>query len=206
MRRRKRNVDFSGKKEEKEQECYNNVGSTSVRSEDSYHRPFNPAKREDFFSEENLNFIFDRANTKTFLHYTCGQSVADKIISEGFRFTTSFYKTTEEVYHDLTDLIYKHNKMKAYGRFVIVICIDRALFNKYLKEIQRLSSYEVFVEQVLTEVPSFLNEEGDVIYTLHYKFIKGYIDYKSGEMTKNTEFDPAYDSVAFGENLKKYSV
>ena len=207
--RQKKNVNPIGKTEDKNQIHYSqyddvnsNYWSHNVNNKDSA----NPAGREDFFSEEALEFIFDRPNSKLFLHYTSEQSVANKILSEGFKFATSFYKTTEEVYYDLTDLIYKHNKMKAYGRFVIVICIDKTLYNNFLKEIQKFSSYEIFVEQILTETPSYLNEESDEIYQLHPKFIKGCIDYKSGKIIKNPDFAPSYDSMTFKENLKKFDV
>lgn len=162
--------------------------------------------RDDFFSQEIINFIFSDKGTKTFLHYTAYQLDADGIISEGFKFVTSFYKTAEEVRLDMTDLAYKHNRLSAYGRFVIVISIDEKLYRHFLEETLKVSSYDVFVEQLLTEKPPFLNEDSDMIYTLHHKFIKGYFDFRTGQIVKNPDFNPSFCSGLFEKNLKKLSV
>jgi hypothetical protein len=62
------------------------------------------------------------------------------------------------------------------------------------------------VEQLLTEKPPFLNEDSDMIYTLHHKFIKGYFDFKTGKIIKNPDFNPSFCSGLFEKNLKKLSV
>jgi hypothetical protein len=162
--------------------------------------------RTDIFSQEIIDFIFSRDGTKTFLHYTAYQSDANSIVSEGFQFVTSFYKTAEEVRNDMTDLAYKHNRLSAYGRFVIVISIDKDLYHHFLDETLKISSYDIFVEQILTEKPPFLNEDSDMIYTLHHKFIKGYFDFETGKIIKNPDFNPTFCSGLFEKNLKKLSV
>jgi hypothetical protein len=162
--------------------------------------------RHDFFSQDIIDFIFSTKGTKTFMHYTAYQSDADSIVSGGFQFVTSFYKTAEEVRNDMTDLAYKHNRLSAYGKFVVVISIDKELYRHFLDETLKISSYDVFVEQILTEKPPFLNEDSDMIYTLHHKFIKGYFDYQTGKIVKNPDFNPSYCSGFFEKNLKKLIV
>jgi hypothetical protein len=189
-----------------------NTDKNTYKEDDYRISPFNQSDsdthkaRNNIFSKEIISFIFDQDNTKSFLHYTAYQSDADKIISEGFKFVTSFYKTAEEVRNDMTDLAYKHNLLSAYGRFVVVICIDKTLYEHFLDETLKITAYDVFVEQILTEKPPFLNEDSDMIYTLHHKFIKGYFDYKTGKIVENPHFNPTFCSGIFEKNLQKLSI
>jgi len=162
--------------------------------------------RDDFYNSEMLRFIFGRTATKVFIHYTRNEIDAGRILSEGFQFVTSFYKTAEEVRNDRTDLIYKHNQLKPFGNYVIVIAIDRTLYEHFLRQTSRLEAYEVFVEQILTEKPPYLNEDSDMVYTLHHRFVKGYFNYQTGMIVKNPDFKPSYHSGIFEENLRKLSV
>jgi len=59
------------------------------------------------------------------------------------------------------------------------------------------------VEQVLTEVPPFPDENDEVVYTLSNRFLKGYFNYKDGVITDNPAFDPEYRSPVFDRNLEK---
>jgi hypothetical protein len=160
--------------------------------------------RDKFFEEPILNFIFeDQDRRKLYLHYTREQDVADQILQQGFHFRYSFYKTADRIIHDKLDLIYKHNRNKPYGTFIIVICIGIQVFNKYTQELKFLRHAEVSLEQILTEVPPFTDENGDLVFTLSNRFIKGYINYETGVIASNQAFDPDYDSDAFRNNLEK---
>mgnify|MGYP006289367043 CR=1 FL=1 len=159
-----------------------------------------------FLTDKMLEWIFERDNTKIFLHYTREKSDADSILENGFKFVTSFYKTAEEVRHDITDLTYKHNRLKAFGDYLIVIAIDIDLYHYFMKATYKFPSYDVFVEQILSLDHPFLNEDSDMVYTLDHRFIKGYIDLKRGEVIHNSCFDPAYSSEVFEENLRKLTI
>ncbi len=167
--------------------------------------PSKSAEKRDFLlDKEILDFIFENDKArKIFVHYTKDKSDADKILKEGFKFIDSFYKTAEAVRNDVTDLLYKHNRHKSYGDYLIVISIDKDIYNYYLKQADKVSSYEIVVEQLLTEKPPYLNEDSEMVYTFHHKFIKGHINYVNGEITENSDFNPTYNSNHFYENLKK---
>jgi hypothetical protein len=46
-----------------------------------------------------------------------------------------------------------------------------------------------------------LNENADVIYQLSNKFVKGYINHQTGEITANPDFNPAFNTELFEKNL-----
>ena len=163
-------------------------------------------EKNGFLTDEILNWIFDRKNTKIFLHYTREKSVAKSILENGFKFVTSFYKTAEEVRHDITDLTYKHNRLKAFGDYLIVIAIDKDLYTYFLNETYKFPSYDVFVEQILSQDHPILNEDSDMVYTLDHRFIKGYINLNRGEVVRNPDFIPAYSSEIFRENLRRLTI
>jgi len=91
IKRKTRDVTLKNPNDKRQ--YHHNEESAFDPHERNYHQSFNPAMREDFFSEENLDFIFKEENTKIFLHYTSDRAIADKILVEGFKFVTSFYKT-----------------------------------------------------------------------------------------------------------------
>lgn len=204
LRKRKKYIDIFNQEKSGDTAEINHAKTEEFNSEEPCRA--NNNERDNFFSQKIIDFIFNGDAAKTFLHYTAYQSDADNIVSEGFQFVISFYKTAEEVRNDMTDLAYKHNRLKAYGRFVIVISIDKHLYNHFLDQTLKISSYDVFVEQILTEKPPFLNEDSDMIYTFHHKFIKGYFDFETGKIVKNPDFNPTYYSGLFEKNLKKLSV
>jgi hypothetical protein len=161
-------------------------------------------KRDYLLDKDILDFIFENDKArKIFVHYTKDKEDADKILEEGFKFIDSFYKTAEEVRNDITDLLYKHNRHKSYGDYLIIISIDKDIYNYYLKQTDKVPSYEIVVEQLLTEKPPYLNEDSEMVYTFHHKFVKGYVNYVNGEIVENHDFNPTYNSNNFYENLKK---
>jgi len=150
------------------------------------------------------HFLFeDYDHIKLFLHYTAKESVAKKIIREGFKFVNSFYKTAENIYNDELFLIHRHHEHKQYGQYVIVICISKEIFNHYSEALYNMKAKNKSVEQILTETPPFTDENYDEIYTLPKQFIKGYFNYMEGTVVKNPDFDFNYRSSQFEENLKK---
>lgn len=160
--------------------------------------------RDEFFSDQIINYIFEaKEERRVFLHYTQEEEVAKTILKEGFRFKYSFYKTADKVFKDKLYLIYKHNHNKYYGKYVMVISISREIYEQYAGKLKKIALPGTAVEQLLTEVPPFMDENDEVVYTLSPRFLKGYFNYEDGEIVSNPDFDPDYRSPVFDENLKK---
>ncbi|HJX71223.1 MAG TPA: hypothetical protein VJ346_04705 [Bacteroidales bacterium] len=160
--------------------------------------------KEDKILHENiLDYLLKNKNCRTFIHYTKGDSTAQKIIEEGFRFAVSFHKTAEAISTDQIDLIYKHNLHKYFGSYIIVICISRDIYQYYENELNQIDQADFNVEQILTESMPELDENMDEVYTLPKQYVKGYLNYESGEIINNPDYNPDYDSQAFRRNLQK---
>jgi hypothetical protein len=150
------------------------------------------------------NFLFENdKKIKLFLHYTPQQDVANKILKEGFKFVNSFYKTAEYIYNDDLYLVHRHHEHKQYGKYVIVICISKEIYDYYSNVLSKLRAKNISVEQILTKTPSYKDENMDDIYTFPKQFIKGYFNYTDGSITPNPDFDLSYHSEVFNENIKK---
>ena len=150
------------------------------------------------------DFLFENdEEIKLFLHYTAKENVADKILKEGFKFVNSFYKTAEYIYNDELYLIHRHHEHKQYGHYVIVICIAKDKYNYYSEELSKRKAKNIAVEQLLTEKPSYIDENSDEVYIFPKQFIKGYFNYIEGTIVKNPEFDFNYHSPKFDENLNE---
>jgi hypothetical protein len=160
--------------------------------------------KDKFFNDNILNYIFkDTKDKKLFLHYTQEKTIADKVLKEGFQFRYSFYKTAYKITLDRLDLIYKHSRSKYFGKNVLILSISTKIYNYYTEELKKISPPETFVEQILTEVLPFHDENNDVVYALSNKFVKGYFNYETDEMTDNPEFNPNYDCDNFRKNLAR---
>ncbi len=158
-------------------------------------------KPSKLFEEEVLKFITgDETKCNSFIHYTKEKEIAEKIISGGFKFVDTFYKTAEPITNDKLDLIYKHYLHKHYGNYVVILSISKQVYNHYLNEISKIKKV-VNVEQVLSEKSPLLNENLDEVYMLPKQYVKGYINAESGEIFNNPEFNPNFDSPSFKKNL-----
>ena len=160
--------------------------------------------KDNFFSEKIRDCIFEGSgDKKLFMHYTQEESIANKIIKEGFRFTYSFYKTADVFSEDKLDLIYKHNRNRYYGKFVVIISISNKIYDYYSEGLKETQSPGVVVEQILTEMPPFLNEDEDVVFTLSNKFLKGFFNYETEQIVPNPEYNPDFNTDVFERNLNK---
>lgn len=157
------------------------------------------------FDDKPLNFLMkDLDGTHTFIHYTKNEEDARSILKEGFRFADTFYKTALPVTSDKLDLLVKHNGRKSFGDYLVVICFSDKIFNYYSSELEKNRLTEYSVENILTEIHPFKNENSDIIYQLSNKFVKGYINHQTGDIYSNPDFNPAYDSLVFQNNLKAF--
>jgi hypothetical protein len=163
-----------------------------------------PKFTDRLFDERPLDFLLgNHKKTRIYIHYTKFETDARNIIREGFLFIDTFYKTALPVTDDRLDLLIKHNGKKTYGDFLIILCFSDMLFERYASEIDKRGLKEVSVENILTETPPYRNENADIVYKIPNKFVKGYINHQTGEVVENPDFNPAYDSAAFYDNLKK---
>ncbi len=155
------------------------------------------------FEEKPLNFLLENLkDSKIYIHYTKEEIDARNIIKEGFRFADSFYKTALEVSGDKLDLLIKHNSRKTFGDYLIILCMSDRIFNHYSAKLEINGLKGVAVENVLTESPPFKNENADLVYLLPNRFVKGYLNYQTGEINSNPDFNPLYDSPVFEKNLE----
>lgn len=165
-------------------------------------RYFGSSKPDKLLSKETTDFIFDDySNMRIFIHYTREENDAKKILSDGFRFADSFYKTALPVTKDDLDLKIKHNNKKLFGDYLVIITIANDIVNFYSMELVKAGIRNSSFENMLTEMPPEMNENSDLVFQLSPRFIKGYINYKTGVIIKNPLFDPYYDSPAFHENV-----
>lgn len=154
------------------------------------------------FDDKPLNFLLENyKDIKIFIHYTRFEEDARNILKEGFMFSDSFYKTALPVSDDRLDLLIKHNGKKSFGDYLVIISFSNTLFEHYASEIDKRGLKEISVENVLTEIPPFRNENADVVYKLSNKFIKGYINHQTGEIFPNPEYNPKYNTELFEDNV-----
>jgi hypothetical protein len=167
------------------------------------------SKYSSYFSDslldkETMDFIFENEkDLRIFMHYTLEQTDANNIIENGFRFDDSFYKTALHVTNDKLDLKIKHHSKKFYGDYIIIICISNDIANFYSREINKTGITGYSIENILTEIPPARNDNSDMVYQLSSKFVKGYVNYRTGEIVKNPLFDPWYNSDEFQKNLDR---
>jgi hypothetical protein len=156
------------------------------------------------FDDNILAFIFEPGEyVKIFMHYTKDRETAESIRINGFRYDNSLYKTAESIHNDIIDLTYKHNLRRHYGKFVIIICISKTLYTHYSNELKNVTNSQVLVEHIFSsEIP--VENEKDTMYNLPPQYIKGYVNYETGEIIRNPSYKPDYNSVSF--NLKLNSL
>jgi hypothetical protein len=156
------------------------------------------------FEDKLLNFITENeSNKRTYIHYTMDEHVALRILGEGFQFADSFYKTAISVSNDKLDLLIKHNNKKYYGDYIIVISISNEIVRHYSDTLVNEGITNYSFENILTETPPFRNENSEMIYLLPAQYIKGYINYRTGEVVSNPAFNPAFSSPGFIDNIKR---
>lgn len=169
-----------------------------VQTLSQYSQYFN----DKLLEKDSLDFIYDNIkDTKVYIHYTRDEADAKSILSDGFRFANSFYKTALPVSKDQLDLKIKHNNRKYFGDYLIVIGISNDITNYYSLELEKAGINSHTFENILTEVPPSRNENSDHIYQLTSQFIKGFINLRTGEIVRNPLFDPYYNSPAFQKNI-----
>jgi hypothetical protein len=160
---------------------------------------------EKLFEEKQLNYLFEKVNdSKTYIHYTKDENDAISILTNGFRFVDTFYKTALPITNDKLDLIVKHNSRKYYGEYIIIISVSNNVISKYSSDARKAGIINFNIENIITQGPAQRNENSDLVFILPNKFIKGYINHVTGEIIDNPEFNPEYFSIEFDENIRKF--
>lgn len=155
-----------------------------------------------FLHDNTINFILENEkDLKIYIHYTKNKADADSILRDGFKFTDSFYKTALPVSKDRLDLRIKHNSRKIFGEYLIVICISNDIVDYYSSELDKAGIRNFSFENILTVPHSVENDNSELVFQLVAQYIKGFVNYRTGEMVKNPGFDPKFDSPDFIKNI-----
>jgi hypothetical protein len=117
---------------------------------------------------ELINFICEANEYSNFLHTTNIVEKAKSICENGFQFK-NFNKTTDYVC-DRDSLAYLLNMRKAYGNFTVIIQISN-----------KITNCEAICEKEY-------DEEGEEVFILPPKYIKGYYDRITNEIFANPLF------------------
>jgi hypothetical protein len=155
------------------------------------------------FEDEPLGFLLENArDSRIYIHYTREEKDAISILKDGFRFVDSFYKTALPVSNDKLDLLIKHNGRKSFGDYLIVICLSDKIFVRYSEALDKNGIKGYSVENILTDTLPLKNENADMVYQLSNRFVKGFINHQTGEITSNPDYNAGYDSPEFEKNLE----
>jgi AcrR family transcriptional regulator len=161
-------------------------------------------KKGRIFEIDSTDFIMENeGNLFCFIHYTKDENVANQILTEGFKYVESFHHTALEIFNDKSDMNYKHSMYKYYGKYILVINISKKIYNFYSDCLKKDGKIKYHIENILSEQPPTLNENGEMVYILPPQFVKGYINHENGEIVLNPKFNPNYNPKIFAENLKK---
>jgi hypothetical protein len=155
------------------------------------------------FEERSMSFLLENEkDSRIYIHYTKDKNDAQNILKDGFRFEETFYKTALPVSGDRLDLLIKHNGRKSFGDFIIILCLSDKIINHYAAEMDRNGLRSFSVENVLTENTPFRDDNSELVYVLSPRFVKGIINNRTGEITRNPFFNPKYDSPNFEKNIE----
>ncbi|MCJ7446637.1 MAG: hypothetical protein MUO72_02990 [Bacteroidales bacterium] len=155
------------------------------------------------FEERSMNFLLENEkDSRIYIHYTKEENDALNILKDGFRFEETFYKTALPVSGDRLDLLIKHNGRKSFGDYVIILCLSDKIISHYAAEMDRNRLRSFSVENVLTENAPFRDDNSELVYVLSPRFVKGIINHRTGEITRNPVFNPLYDSPNFEKNIE----
>jgi hypothetical protein len=120
---------------------------------------------------------------KVFIHFTDDKSIARDILHDGFGYSDYFLNSSIEISLDLIDIRYKYGLYKAYGDFLVIICIPLSHFN-YFPLMESKSKHDVLYNLGLCEdLPT-----NELEYLLKNTYVYGFIDLQEPEFHLNDHF------------------
>ena len=122
-------------------------------------------------------------DSRVYIHLTREQTISEKIVKDGLKYSYSFDKTTEEVSHSLVDLKYKYQLHRSYGNFLIVICIPILLFENF-KSTGTTTEHDAIYNLGLSDH----HPEEELNYTLSPEYVYGFIDLKHKIIHRNERY------------------
>jgi hypothetical protein len=122
-------------------------------------------------------------DSRVFIHIAPDKVTAESIIKEGFKYSEDFHKSSEEISSTLSDLTYKLQIYRPYGKYVIILGIPRNLFKETNGEVlpgikDSLAEYGI----------SEYNPGNEMCYTLPPRFVCGYADMENQKIVENKLF------------------
>jgi len=143
----------------------------------------------------------DKEKNLFFLHHTASETIAKKIMTEGFRYYDSFYKTTDEIIKEEVYLSYWFQLRRAYGSIAVVIVIANKVLERVNNLIQQNKLNLVDNFAILSDcLPEKF--EDDYLFTLSHHYIKGYYNIHENTIVMNEDFDPTFFSDEFKKNIE----
>jgi len=150
----------------------------------------------------------DHYRFRTYFHYTPKESNAEKICSQGFKYINSFYKTAEEIDNDWSYDAFLHYRQRYFGDFIMVIKIPKEC-TKWREELINEIGIKNWppTENILSDI--LLTEDNELNhlnYILPCRFIKGFFNYKTGQLFDNPNFDPHLTKEDLRERIKRLTL
>jgi hypothetical protein len=138
--------------------------------------------------------LAEYGNCYFFLHNTKEQSVAEKILEEGFMFENQLPHSTDRVNpSEPIEVTYFLFQRKDYGNYTMILAITKAIYDRYTM-ISNLN--DIGIEEVMTISKPYYSDNDELIYTVSPKHVLGYFNNKTAELVKNKLWDPGFDASA----------
>lgn len=140
-------------------------------------------------------------NCVVFLHNTRNEETASQILREGFRFENQITYSTDRINHnDKVEINYFLVERKEYGKYTVIIEIEKNLFNEFNKLSDKS---DIHFEDIITVEKPVLSDNDEYVYTLSHHYIKGYLDIRTGKFIDNKDFNPSYKPDTYLSNYKR---
>ena len=139
------------------------------------------------------SILTDFNNCYFFLHNTKEQSVAERIMREGFIFENQLPHSSDRVNpNEPIEVTYFLFQRKDYGSYTIIIAIPKVIYDTYT---QYSNIYDIGIEDVITISEPFYGDNDELIYTISPKHLLGYFNNKTGEFFMNKIWDPDFNTI-----------